>query len=231
MQKLGHHFTDTKLMNLALTHRSYGSPHNERLEFLGDSILNCLIAEALYQRFTNAREGDLSPMRAQLVKGTTLAQLSLELGVGDYLKLGSGELKSGGARRESTLADALEALVGAIYLDAGMDVCRQCVWHWYASRLAGISPSQSHKDAKTRLQEFLQARKIALPSYELLDANDGEHQQNFTVMCDLPLLKKRAIGTGGSRRKAEQEAATAALTLLHGKKSCKAKKKLQGKKL
>lgn len=217
IRALGHRFADRQLLELALTHRSHGNDNNERLEFLGDSIVNFLIAEDLYQRFPQAREGQLSRLRARQVKGTTLAELAREFSLGDYLRLGSGELKSGGFRRESILADALEAVIGAIYLDAGMDVTRQRVLGWFDSRLQGLSLSDTQKDPKTRLQEFLQSRQRPLPRYEVIHVEGEAHAQLFTVECVIDQLDYRPLGIGSSRRFAEQEAAEKALQALEVK--------------
>lgn len=216
-KSLGHQFADQDLLVLALTHRSHGSSNNERLEFLGDSIVNFLIADALYQQFPNCQEGDLSRMRSQLVKGKTLAELAREFSLGEYLQLGSGEMKSGGHRRESILADTVEALIGAIYFDAGMEYCKGRVLGWYASRLQAISPESNHKDAKTQLQEYLQSRKQPLPAYELLNTSGSEHQQEFEVGCKVALLEKLEIGVGSNRRNAEQAAAAEVLNRLQVK--------------
>jgi ribonuclease-3 len=213
-QRLGYSFKDFALAEQALTHRSFGNNHNERLEFLGDSIVNFVVAEALYRRFTAAQEGDLSRMRARLVKGETLAAIAREYALGDFIRLGSGELKSGGFRRESILADVLEALIGAIYLDGGLDVCRACITAWYGERLEQIAPGDSNKDAKTRLQELLQKRGKALPVYRLVDTAGEEHNQQFQVICDIPSLTERFTGSGANRRSAEQAAAQAALAYL-----------------
>ncbi|MDD3447700.1 MAG: ribonuclease III [Gammaproteobacteria bacterium] len=208
---LGHRFQQTELLECALTHRSFRKDNNERLEFLGDAILSFVMAEELYRRFPQAKEGELSRLRASLVKGETLAVLAREFGLGDYLLLGSGELKSGGYRRESILADALEAVIGAIYLDAGMERCRGCVLEWYAERLDALSPQGTLKDPKTRLQEYLQAHRLALPTY-LVDSVEGEaHAQVFRVECRIEGLDMTTRGTGSSRRRAEQEAARIAL--------------------
>ena len=204
---------------MALTHCSAGGQNNERLEFLGDSILNHIIAEALYRRFPCASEGEMSRMRASLVKGDTLAEVAMELQLGDELQLGAGERKSGGHRRASILADALEAVVGAILLDGGVEQCRRCVLTWFAPRLQQLSLSAVDKDAKTRLQEYLQGRNNPLPEYDLLSVQGDDHEQQFHVACRLskPLLV--AEGKGASRRKAEQNAATSALERLsaHGR--------------
>jgi len=214
-RKLGHQFADLSLVDLALSHRSVGAKNNERLEFLGDSIVNFLMAEALFEKFPTSREGELSQMRSQLVKGETLAAIAKEFSVGDYLNLGPGELKSGGHRRESILADALEALIGAIYLDGGMDICRQYVNRWFATRLDEIAPRESNKDAKTRLQEWLQARQMPLPKYLLVNTSGSDHQQQFTIECEIHHLQQRFSGDGSSRRVAEQAAAEEALAALH----------------
>lgn len=214
LNRLGCEFSDFTLAERALTHRSFEGPNNERLEFLGDSILNFIIAEELYQRFPRAQEGDLSRMRARLVKGETLADIAREHQLGDCLRLGPGELKSGGHRRESILADALEALIGAIYLDAGIERCRALVLAWYQQRLAQVVPGEVNKDAKTRLQEMLQGRGLPLPVYHLLDTRGEAHRQLFEVACEVPSLQARFIGSGGSRRAAEQAAAEAAIARL-----------------
>lgn len=214
IRRLGHAFDNFALAEQALTHRSFGSSNNERLEFLGDSIVNFVIAEVLYQRFPGADEGDLSRMRARLVKGETLAEIAREFQLGECLNLGPGELKSGGFRRESILADTLEALIGAIYLDAGLAICRERILAWYGARLEAVTPGDVNKDAKTRLQEFLQARAKALPVYQLLETRGEAHQQQFEVVCDIAALQVRCVGRGGSRRSAEQAAAQAALDQL-----------------
>lgn len=213
-RRLGHHFADPALLELALTHRSVGGDNNERLEFLGDSIVNFVIAEALFQRFPAAREGQLSRLRARLVKGQTLAELAREMQFGDYLSLGSGEMKSGGHRRESILADAVEAVIGAIYLDAGMETVRVRVLAWYAARLEAISLQDTQKDPKTRLQEFLQSRQLPLPRYEVVAVEGEAHDQTFTVECHTDYLAEHTTGIGSSRRHAEQQAAAQALARL-----------------
>ncbi len=201
-------------MLLALTHRSFAGRNNERLEFLGDAILNFVAGEALFERFPLAREGQLSRLRARLVKGETLAVLARGLQLGDYLRLGSGELKSGGFRRESILADALEALIGAIYLDAGMDVARQRVLSWLSNELDSLTLVDTNKDPKTRLQEFLQSRATDLPRYEVVDIQGEPHCRTFFVQCEIALLNDKTQGQGASRRIAEQVAAAAALVAL-----------------
>jgi ribonuclease-3 len=213
-RQLGHTFQDQDLMILALTHRSFAGRNNERLEFLGDAILNFIAGEALFERFPLAREGQLSRLRARLVKGETLAVLARGFSLGDYLRLGSGELKSGGFRRESILADALEALIGAIYLDAGMDVARVRVLAWLENEFSSLTLVDTNKDPKTRLQEFLQSRGVDLPRYEVVDIQGEPHCRTFRVECEVSLLTDKPHGQGGSRRIAEQVAAAAALIAL-----------------
>lgn len=215
---LGYEFSDPHLLDLALTHRSVGGRNNERLEFLGDSILNHIIAEALYQQFPKSREGDLSRLRASLVKGDTLAELARELELGEYLTLGSGERKSGGHRRGSILADALEAVVGAMLLDSNVEQCRSCVLALFKPRLAQLESGAAEKDAKTRLQEYLQGRGQPLPDYELLHVQGEDHNQQFHITCRLQKPALVVEGAGSSRRKAEQAAALSALEHLskHG---------------
>lgn len=213
-RKLGYHFQDRDLLLVALTHRSYAGRNNERLEFLGDAILNFVAGEALFQHFPQAREGQLSRLRARLVKGQTLAILARGFELGDYLRLGSGELKSGGFRRESILADALEALIGAIYLDAGMDVVRERVLDWLSGELQGLTLVDTNKDPKTRLQEFLQSRGSDLPRYDVVDIQGEPHCRTFYVTCHIALLTEKTQGQGASRRIAEQVAAAAALAAL-----------------
>ncbi|MDP4918453.1 MAG: ribonuclease III [Haliea sp.] len=211
---LGYQFSDPALLQLALTHRSASGTNNERLEFLGDSILNHVIAEALFHRLPKAREGDLSRLRASLVKGETLAEVGRDLQLGDFLRLGLGERKSGGHQRGSIIADVLEAVTGAIMLDGGVEACRSCVLRWFAGRLRGLQPGVVGKDYKTRLQEFLQGRGAALPAYELVAVEGEDHEQQFHIECRLQAPKGCFPGTGSSRRKAEQAAAQAALEAL-----------------
>ncbi|GHC20763.1 ribonuclease III [Aidingimonas halophila] len=213
-RRIGHAFSDVALLELAMTHRSYGGRNNERLEFLGDSIVNFVIAEALYRRFPDAREGQLSRLRARLVKGKTLAELAREFEVGGCLRLGSGEMKSGGHRRDSILADAMEAVIGAIYLDAGMDAVKARVLSWYGTRLESIDLQDTQKDPKTRLQEFLQSRQVALPRYEVVSVEGEAHAQTFTIECHVDVLEEYTLGIGSSRRHAEQKAAEKALQQL-----------------
>jgi len=213
-KKLGYNFNSAEFINLALTHRSANGKHNERLEFLGDSILSFVIADDLYHRFPKVNEGDMSRMRATLVRGNTLAELGREFVLGDYLKLGPGELKSGGFRRDSILADAVEAIIGAIYLDSDIEVVRGVVLSWYQTRLDAIMPGVSQKDPKTRLQEFLQGRRKPLPAYTVTNIKGEAHNQEFTVSCEVAGIGSPVIGKGTSRRKAEQAAAETALEQL-----------------
>ncbi len=211
---LGYVFRDPSLCAAALTHRSAGSDHNERLEFLGDSILNCTVARLLYDAHPLADEGALSRQRATLVSGDTLAQIAAELGLGEHLRLGSGELKSGGFRRASILADALEALLGAVFLDSGFEAASAVVQRIVGPRLSGLPAANDLKDPKTRLQEALQARGFALPVYTLTAVDGDAHAQSFTVNCDVAALRLAAVGKSGSRRRAEQLAAGRLLELL-----------------
>lgn len=216
--KLGHSFTDLELMILALTHRSFSGKNNERLEFLGDAILNFVVGEALFERFPQAKEGQLSRLRSKLVKGETLAVLARNFQIGDYLRLGSGELKSGGFRRDSILADAMEALIGAIYLDAGMNKARERILVWLTEEFNTLTLVDTNKDPKTRLQEFLQSRNAELPKYEVANIEGEPHERVFYVECYLGVLDKKTRGKGSSRRIAEQQAAARALDLLESKK-------------
>ncbi|MBF5056274.1 ribonuclease III [Alcanivorax sp. 521-1] len=214
-RRLGYRFQDPSLFELALSHRSVSRRrNNERLEFLGDAQLSQIISTELFHRFPDAAEGQLTRMRAFLVRGQTLAEVARELGVGEYLILGGGELKSGGHRRDSILADALEALIGAISIDGGEDTCRRVILEWFAERLEHISPQSVRKDAKTRLQEWLQARKHELPAYDVLSVTGQAPRQTFEVECTLPDLNQRFVATGASRRRSEQQAAEQALSWL-----------------
>jgi len=208
---LGYVFRQEGLLRQALTHRSYSAQHNERLEFLGDSVLNCTIAKALYDTFPNLPEGTLSRMRANLVKQDTLAEIAIQLKLGDYMLLGEGELKSGGFRRPSILADTLESIFGAVFLDAGFDAAQAVVLRQFQPVIAGIDPNASGKDAKTRLQEWLQAKRHPLPDYRLSGTRGEAHDQIFVVACHIPALGITTQGQGRSRRAAEQEAALAVL--------------------
>jgi ribonuclease-3 len=213
-QALGYTFTRADLLTQALTHRSYGATNNERLEFLGDSVLNCTVARVLYDAFPDLPEGSLSRLRANLVRQETLAEIAVTLKLGDSLRLGEGELKSGGFRRPSILADALESLFGAVFLDAGFDAAERVVRGLFDPLVAQIDPKASGKDPKTQLQEMLQSRRLPLPDYRLVDTQGEAHDQSFTVECVLakPVLSTR--GVGKSRRAAEQEAARQACAAL-----------------
>lgn len=206
-KKIGYQFADLGLLKQALTHRSAAKIHNERLEFLGDGILNLAMAEALYHQFPKCNEGELSRMRATLVREQTLADLARQFELGDYIALGSGELKSGGFRRASILADAVEAVIGAMSLDSDLINAMNKVREWYQPLLQQIKPGENQKDPKTRLQEYLQAKRLPLPSYEVTNIKGEAHCQTFTVECNVPNLDRTFIGVAGSRRKAEQAAA------------------------
>ena len=210
--RIGHRFADPSLLAQALTHRSAGSPHNERLEFLGDALINQFIAETLYRHWPKADEGALTRARAELVRESALAGIARHLEIGKQLVLGSGEMKTGGHRRDSILADALEALVAAIYLDAGFEPCRAVVLPWFADMIAALPPpNKVGKDAKTRLQEWLQGRQLPLPVYALLHEGGESHARVFRVSCTLAEPVQSTEGEGSSRRAAEQQAAEAAL--------------------
>jgi len=213
-QALGYHFQQLDHLITALTHRSAGTPNNERLEFLGDALLSFIVAEVLYERFPAASEGQLTRLRANLVKGDTLAEVAQILNLGQYLYLGGGELKSGGWRRTSILADAFEALIGAVYLDGGMTTCENVVLQLFQSHLGMLSLQTIHKDPKTRLQELLQAQQQELPNYRVLTVSGEPHAQYFEVECLVPGLSEPTYGTGNTRRRAEQAAAEKALQSL-----------------
>ncbi len=206
-ERLGYQFENQRQLQLALTHRSHGATNNERLEFLGDSILNFIIGEVLFNRFPEAREGQLSRLRSQLVKGETLAELAREFEMGDCLILGEGELKSGGRSRDSILADSVEAIIGAIYCERGLDVCRERVLNWFASRIAAISIDTSAKDAKSRLQEYLQAQRQPLPEYVVINVGGEGHAQVFTIECRVAIAKKPTRAVASNRREAEKQSA------------------------
>jgi len=218
-EALGHRFADPAHAARALTHRSYGTPHNERLEFLGDSLLNCAVATLLYERFPQHPEGDLSRLRAQLVKQATLFEAAQRMGLGDWLRLGEGELKSGGFRRPSILADALEAVLGAVYLDGGFDAVRKSVEKLLADALDDAGRHPVDKDPKTALQEALQGRKLPLPRYTVLTTAGEAHEQVFTVECRVDELNVTVQGSGTSRRAAEQDAAAKALEKLDAERA------------
>lgn len=209
-------FRDPALRELALSHRSVGARNNERLEFFGDALVNLLVAELLYESFPRADEGELTRLRARLVSEPALALVARELELGDRLHLGPGELKSGGFRRDSILADAFEALVAAVYLDGGWQACRDCVRGLFAGRLEQAANADD-KDPKTRLQEWLQARGLALPEYELTASSGADHAKVFDVTCLVAAFDLRCTGRGGSRRAAEQAAATVALEQVQGR--------------
>lgn len=212
IKKLGLPFNNAVLVRRALTHRSAEANNNERLEFLGDSILGFIIAEYLYTRFRDADEGVLSRLRATLVNQTSLAQIARRLNLGDYLILGSGELKSGGFRRDSILSDALEALIGAVFIDLGMDACRQWILELFEEQIKGLSLDDWKKDPKTRLQELMQSRGLELPVYTLKSVVGQPHEQSFVVQCRIPLITEPSEGLGSSRKKAEQQAAERTLS-------------------
>jgi ribonuclease-3 len=212
--QLGYQFVRAELLQQALTHRSFCTPHKERLEFLGDSILNCVIAHALFLRYPDCAEGELSRLRASLVRQDTLAEIANTLQLGGYLRLGEGELKSGGDSRPSTMADALEALFGAIYLDAGFLAAQQVIDRLFCPWIARIDLKSSGKDPKTSLQELMQARRLSLPSYALVALRGEAHAQEFEVSCAVPGLNISCVGKGSSRRIAEQNAARLALSYI-----------------
>ena len=213
-KRLGYQFKAVPLLDLALTHRSVGSRNNERLEFLGDSILNLTIAKALFYRFPEEKEGVLSRLRAQLVKGETLAELAKEFELGACLKLGGGELKSGGHRRDSILADAVEAIIGAIHEETDFDTTEKIVLQWYQARLDEISPELSSKDPKTALQEFLQARKKAIPEYSVVNTTGEDHAQVYEVVCKTDLSSHKTSASASSRKGAEKLSAKVMLQYL-----------------
>jgi len=204
---LGGSFRDRELLRQALTHRSHGNRHNERLEFLGDSVLNCIIAAELFERFPELKEGELSRLRASLVRQEALHRIALDMGIGDCLLLGDGEQKSGGHSRPSILADALEALIGAVFIDSGFERARSVVRHLYQAALAAVDPRSPGKDAKTLLQELMQARHLPLPRYVIRSTEGLAHDQRFEVECLIDELTVSAVGFGSSRRAAEQDAA------------------------
>ena len=215
--RLGHVFADARLLQEALTHRSFGQPNNERFEFLGDSILNCVIAIALFERFGELREGELSRVRASLVRQDALHRIALNLDLGDCLRLGEGELKSGGSRRPSILADAVEALFAAVFLDAGFAAAKAVVDRLYVPLLAEVDPLKPSKDPKTALQEWLQGRRIPVPTYSMVQVIGEAHAQEFEVACEIPQLGVRTLGRGPSRRIAEQQSAELALAAVRKK--------------
>ena len=215
--RLQHHFSDPDLLTLAVTHRSFSADHNERLEFLGDSVLNLAVAHLLFERLSELPEGDLSRVRANLVKQDTLHGLALKLGLAEALRLGEGEMRSGGQRRPSILADALEAILGAVYLDAGYGVAEALVHRLFESVEINPTMQAAAKDPKTELQEWLQARKMRVPVYRVVGTTGAAHQQTFEVECEITELGMTQRGMGGSRRAGEQAAAAAMLENLRSK--------------
>lgn len=215
MKQIEYCFKDEALLLNALTHRSVGQHNNERLEFLGDAILGMVIADELFHRFPECSEGEMSRLRASLVKGATLSELARDLSLGDYLKLGPGELKSGGFRRDSILADAFEAILAAVYLDSDLETCRDLILRQLATRLDKASPETIGKDPKTQLQEYMQARHLPLPNYDVTDVTGKAHAQTFTVECKVE-NGEIVTAMGSSRRKAEQAAASQLLEQLTG---------------
>lgn len=214
-KRIDYQFSDESLLETALTHRSFSSTNNERLEFLGDSLLGVTISQQLFEQFPDVKEGILSRQRSRLVKGVTLAALAREFSLSDYLIMGSGELKSGGFRRDSILADTVEAIIGAIFLDSNIQQCQKVILQWFHDRLQGLSSHDQLKDPKTRLQELLQSKKKPLPTYTVANIEGASHEQRFTVDCGIALLETAVTATAGSRRQAEQQAATTALNLLN----------------
>ncbi|MFA5493157.1 MAG: ribonuclease III [Porticoccaceae bacterium] len=212
--RLGYQFKSEELFVQALTHRSAGPVNNERLEFLGDAVLSAIVAQWLFERFTDASEGELTRLRSSLVRGDTLAEVAKALDLGACLTLGGGELKSGGQRRESILADALEAIIGAIYIETGIECCRERILAWFGEQLDGIALGSSDKDAKTRLQEYLQSRGKPLPVYHVVCTEGDPHNQIFTVSCTIPGVDHSVEAKASSRKKAEKRAAEQALSLL-----------------
>lgn len=217
LARLGHQFADTGLLDLALSHRSCGKHNNERLEFLGDSLLGYVIGEELYERFPQATEGELSRLRSVLVKGETLAVMAREFDLGPSLKLGEGEMKSGGFRRDSILADAVEAIIGAILKDADFATAKACVLAWYQDRLNDPSLFNTLKDSKTQLQELMQARQMDLPDYQIVETKGDAHSQRFVVRCSVPLFNTVTQAEASNRRKAEKLAAAEAIAIIEQK--------------
>ncbi len=212
---LGYAFVDQGLLRTALTHRSFGVPNNERLEFIGDGVLNCVIAVALFKQYTDLPEGDLSRLRASLVRQDALFRIAQSIGIGSQLRLGEGEVRSGGASRPSILADALEAIIGAIYLDGGFSAAQAVIGNLYRPLMDELQSGKSEKDPKTRLQEWLQGKRKPLPKYVLVETSGAAHAQCFEVACEISNPSLRTIGSGTSRRIAEQAAADAALKALN----------------
>lgn len=220
---LGYSFNKLTLLAEAITHRSTGSDHNERLEFLGDSLLNFTIAADLFSRFPRAKEGELTRMRARLVREETLAEIARDLKLGDFIQLGPGEKKSGGHTRASILADTLEAIIAAIFLDSNILECQQRILSWYEERLKNLVPESSEKDSKTLLQEYLQSKRYPLPEYQVLEISGDAHDPTFKVQCTVSLINEPIIGIAPSRRKAEQMAAQLTLKTIKDLKKSKDK--------
>ncbi|MCS6944721.1 MAG: ribonuclease III [Sutterellaceae bacterium] len=210
-ERLGYRFAQRTLLEQAVTHRSHGAVHNERLEFLGDAVLNCAIAQLLFQKYARLNEGDLSRLRANLVKQQALAEVAQQLGLADFLRLGEGEMKSGGFRRPSILADTMEATIGAVFVDGGFEAARELIGRLFEPILKGVDPKTLGKDSKTLLQEYLQGKRLPLPVYTVVETRGAAHNQEFEVECAIPKLEIRVRGTGRSRRAAEQAAAKLAL--------------------
>lgn len=213
-KKIKYDFQNLDLLKMALTHRSKGSDHNERLEFLGDAMVNFVVADILYHNYPQSAEGELSRLRAVLVNRDALAVLARDFDLGEYLLLGPGEMRSGGKERHSILSCGMEALIGAVYLDAGFDIAKVCVTAWYEKMLHSLTDAKSHKDPKTLLQEYLQRHHLSLPIYQVVNIEGQAHQQHFTVRCHVDGVTGETFGKGPSRRRAEQEAAQAMLDLL-----------------
>ena len=206
-ERLGYRFTQRQLLEQAVTHRSHGAVHNERLEFLGDAVLNCTVAQLLFQKYARLNEGDLSRLRANLVKQQSLADVAERLGLSDFLRLGEGEMKSGGFRRPSILADTIEATFGAVLVDGGFEAARDVITRLFEPVLKSVDPKTLGKDSKTLLQEFLQGKRLPLPVYMVVETRGAAHNQEFEVECSIPKLELSVRGTGRSRRAAEQSAA------------------------
>jgi ribonuclease-3 len=210
---IGHRFDDPELLRRALTHRSHGAVHNERLEYLGDSVLNCVIAVELFHKYPQLTEGELSRLRASLVNQQTLSTVAQQFALGDHVRLGEGEIRSGGFQRPSILADAVEAVVGAVFLDGGFDAATKVVRRLFAEPLGAVDPHSVAKDPKTLLQEYLQSRRLGLPQYGVVSTRGQAHEHVFQVACLIPELNIRSMGEGSSRRNAEQDAARRAYEL------------------
>ena len=212
--EINYKFRDKTFLEIALTHRSVGHSNNERLEYLGDAVLGFIIANAIFRKFPQATEGELTRLRSSLVKGETLAELGRELNLGNFIKLGPGEMKSGGWRRDSILANTFEAIIGAVYLDAGMEICQRCVTSLYRQLLSEASPDKLDKDPKTSLQELLQSRRMELPVYQVLSENGDAHERLFTIECTIKGQGISVQAEGHSKRVAEQISAEKALSVL-----------------